>query len=116
VQFVGFAANAVCEEERITLRPGDSAAGILKASSGTWHDDDVFKKTRYFKMFVDGLIESCDGTLEVFNACFSRLFSAWVYFIATALRISQWAEVILLLPLCTVALPNINCNIFDSIH
>lgn len=37
MQFVGLAANAVCEEERIALQPAHLLARILEADSGTGH-------------------------------------------------------------------------------
>ena len=43
MQFIGFAANAVCKEQSVTLRPGDSLAGIFEASSGARHGDDIRK-------------------------------------------------------------------------
>lgn len=37
MQFIGLAANAVCEEERIALQPANLLARILEADSGSGH-------------------------------------------------------------------------------
>lgn len=38
VQFIGLAANAVREKERIALQPGNLLARVFEADSGTGHD------------------------------------------------------------------------------